>query len=155
MEHTVLTAFQAIQAVLAPALGISVVGLLLLALNARYSAIVNRIRMMNDEKRRFHKLIAENVELSYTETARYNSVRSQTRGLLGRSRLVRNAILALQTAIALFVVTSVMIGLNFFLPTEIPHAATLVSFIAGMLCVLVGIVSAAKERRCTVRSRSF
>jgi hypothetical protein len=139
------TAFQAIQAILAPALGISAVGLLLLALNARYSTIVNRIRLLNDEKRRFNKLIADNVELNYTETARYNSIRTQMDGLLQRSRLVRNAILSLQFGIALFVITSVMIGLNFFIPTALFHSTTLLIFIGGMLCVLGGVLSAGKE----------
>lgn len=145
MEQMNVTAFQAIQAILAPALGISAVGLLLLALNNRYSTIVNRIRLLNDEKRRFHKLIADNVELNYTEQARYQSIRNQTEGLLMRSRLIRNAILSLQSGIALFVITSVAIGVNFFVPTEAFYSTTLVVFVCGMICVLVGIVFAAVE----------
>lgn len=145
MDHAPLDAFQAIQAILAPALGISAVGLLLLALNNRYSTIVNRIRLLNDEKRRFHKLIADNVELNYTENARYQSIRNQTEGLLMRSRLIRNAILSLQAGIALFVITSVAIGLNFFVAATAFYASTLVVFVCGMVCVLVGIVFAALE----------
>lgn len=145
MSETTVTAFQAIQAILAPALGISAVGLLLLALNNRYSSIVNRIRLLNDEKRRYNKMIAENIELSYTEQARYLSIRNQADGLLTRSRLIRNAILALQCAIGLFVVTSVMIGMNFFVPAQISHSATLTVFIAGMLSVLAGVINAARE----------
>lgn len=139
------TALQAIQAILAPALGISAVGLLLLGLNSRYSNIINRIRLLNDERRRFNKLIAENVELSFTDNARYLSIRSQTNGLLERSKLVRNAILLYQLAIGLFVVTSVMIGMNSFLPTDAPQRVTLVLFISGMLCVLGGVINAALE----------
>jgi hypothetical protein len=139
------TALQAIQAILSPALGISAVGLLLLGLNSRYSSIINRIRLLNDERRRFNKLIAENVELSFTDHARYQSIRSQTNGLLERSKLVRNAILLYQLAIGLFVVTSVMIGLNSFLPTDAPQSVTLVLFIGGMLCVLGGVINAALE----------
>lgn len=145
MEQGTVTALQAIQAILAPALGISAVGLLLLALNNRYSTIVNRIRLLNDEKRRFHKLITNNVELNYTESARYQSIRNQTEGLLMRSRLIRNAILSFQISIALFVMTSVAIGMNFFVSTEAFHSATLVVFVAGMVGVLVGIIFAAVE----------
>ena len=58
MQEAPVTAIQAIQAILAPALGISAVGLLLLALMNRYSTIVNRIRLLNDEKRRFARHLA-------------------------------------------------------------------------------------------------
>ncbi len=145
MEHETVTAIQAIQAILAPALGISAVGLLLLMLNARYSTIVNRIRLLNDEKRRYVRLITENVALSYSENARYSSIRNQTDGLFMRSRLVRNAMLSLHLAVALFVIASVMIGMNFFLPAQSFHGLTLITFMAGMLCVLAGIANAGLE----------
>ncbi len=145
MDSGSVFAIQAIQAILAPALGISAVGLLLLTLNNRYSTIVNRIRLLNDEKRRYHKLLTENVELNYTESARYNSIRSQTDGLFLRSKLVRNAILSLQVGVALFVIASVMIGMNFFFPGQSFYGATLLVFMAGMLCVLVGVVNAGFE----------
>ncbi len=145
MDLTPITAIQGIQAVLAPALGISAVGLLLLALNNRYSAIVNRIRLLNDEKRRFHKLLADNVQLNYTENARYQSIRNQMEGLLMRSRLIRNAIIWLQLAIGLFVLTSVAIGMSLFVAAAALASSTLVIFVCGMVCVLVGIVFAAIE----------
>ncbi len=140
-----VTAIQAIQAILAPALGISAVGLLLLMLNARYSTIVNRIRLLNDEKRRYHRIITENVDLSYSENARYASIRNQTEGLFIRSRLVRNAILLLHLGIALFTIASVMIGMNFFFPAEIFYSFTLLAFMAGLLCVLGGTINAGLE----------
>jgi hypothetical protein len=145
MGQTPLAAIQAIQAILAPALGISAVGLLLLALNSRYSTIVNRIRLLNDEKRRFHKMITENTPLNYSENARYHSIRSQTEGLLMRSRLVRNAILSFQFGVALFVVTSVTIGLSFFMTADAVPTITLILFEGGMICVLVGILYAGLE----------
>jgi hypothetical protein len=145
MENTTTAALQAIQSILAPALGISAVGLLLLALNARYSNIINRIRLLNDERRRFNRLISDNVELSFADNARYMSIRSQTNGLLERSKLVRNAILFHQLAIGLFVLTSVTIGFNVFLPVSFPQSVTLMMFMGGMLCVLAGVVNSALE----------
>lgn len=139
------TALQAIQAILAPALGISAVGLLLLGLNARYSNIINRIRLLNDERRRFNRIIADNIELTFTDNARYMSIRNQTNGLLERSKLVRNAILLYQLAIGLFVLTSVTIGFNVFLPLRFPQSITLVLFIGGMLCVLGGVINSSLE----------
>lgn len=145
MDHESVTAIQAIQAILAPALGISAVGLLLLMLNARYSTIVNRIRLLNDEKRRYHRLIIENVELSYAENVRYNSIRNQTEGLFMRSRWVRNAILLMHLAIALFIIASVMIGMNFFFPAQTLYGITLLTFMAGLLCVFGGTINAGLE----------
>lgn len=145
MDHEHVTAIQAIQAILAPALGISAVGLLLLMLNARYSTIVNRIRLLNDEKRRYARLIAENVALSYSENARYSSIRNQTDGLFMRSRLVRNAILLLHLGITLFVIASLMIGMNFFFPSQAFYSITLLAFMAGLLCVVGGTINAGLE----------
>src|SRR5512144_2746832 len=106
MQNVLPTAIPAIQAILAPALGISAVGLLLLGLYNRYSNIINRIRSLNEEQRRYMKLIGDEADLSYTDNIRYMNIRSQGKELLVRSRFVRNAILYLQLAIGLFVLTS-------------------------------------------------
>jgi steroid 5-alpha reductase family enzyme len=144
-QTTVLSAIQAIQAILAPAVGISAVGLLLLSLNNRYSTIINRIRLLNDERRKFVKLMAEGKELSYPDNARYMSVVNQTGRLLARSRHVRNAILSLQAAAGLFVLTSVAIAVNLFVDAEAFRMLPLILFIVGMLSVLAGIVFAGLE----------
>jgi hypothetical protein len=145
METSSVTALQAIQAILAPALGISAVGLLLLALNSRYSNIINRIRLLHEEKRKYIKQIVENVEMSFTDNARYISITNQSKELLVRSRYVRNAILLLQLAIALFVLTSVMIGLNLFIAVPLFQSLSLVVFVLGMTMVLVAVGYAARE----------
>lgn len=139
------TAIEAIQAILAPALGISAVGLLLLGLYNRYSNIINRIRSLNEEHRRFMKLLAEGTELSYTDNIRHMSITGQLKELLVRSRFVRNAILFLQLAIGLFVLTSVMIAANIFLASELLRNLPLLLFIGGMLSLFVGVVWAALE----------
>jgi len=141
------TAIEAIQAILAPALGISAVGLLLLGLYNRYSNIINRIRSLNEEQRRYAKLIADDTELSYTDNTRYMSIRSQGKELLVRSRFVRNAILSLQLAIGLFVLTSVTIAINIFLASDFVRNLPLFLFVMGMLCLFFGVVWAALEVR--------
>jgi hypothetical protein len=145
MNDISVNAIQAIQAMLAPAVGISAVGLLLLGLNSRYSTIINRIRLLNDEKRKYLKLIAESVELSYTDNSRYMSVVNQGKELLIRSRLVRNAILSHQTAVALFVLASAGIGVNLFTTSETMRTVPLMLFVIGMLGVFVGVVFSARE----------
>ena len=137
-EHTV-TAIEAIQAILAPAIGISAVGLLLLSLSNRYSVIINRIRLLNDEKRKFSRLIGEKGDLVYPDNIRFMSIAKQTEELLIRSRYVRNAILSLQSAIGLFVISSVTIALNMFTSNGFLKAVPLMVFIIGMCCVLVAV----------------
>jgi hypothetical protein len=145
MEETTVTAIEAIQAILAPALGISAVGLLLLGISNRYSAMVNRIRLLNDEKRRFSQTLVDRGTLSYTENARFMSIAKQTEELLLRSRYARNAILAMQAAIGLFVMTSAAIGLTLVSSAAFLKLLPLMIFIAGMLAVLVGMSYAAIE----------
>jgi len=140
MQEVPVTAIQAIQAILAPALGISAVGLLLLALMNRYSTIVNRIRLLDDEKRRFTSHLAEKGDLTYTDNARYMSIRKQIDELLVRSGLVRNAILSMQTAVAMFVLSSIAIGLNLVVSSDAFRILPLIVFIIGMTGILVGIV---------------
>ncbi len=145
MPDSSFTAIQAIQAILAPSLGISAVGLLLLGLTNRYSNIVTRIRLLNDEKRTLSRLLGERGELSYTDNARYISVTKQTEELLFRSRIIRNAILALQTSIGLFVLCSTLIALNLFTESPIFKMLPLFVFVAGMILLFVGVLFSAGE----------
>ena len=142
MEQISITAIQAIQAILAPAVGISAVGLLLLGMSNRYSAIINRIRLLNDEKRKLTKQLGEEHDLNYTDNARFMNIRKQTEELLVRSRIVRNAILAMQSSIALFVLTSVSIGLSLVSGVVFAGVLPLVLFLTGMVGVFVGIIFA-------------
>jgi len=145
VNDTPVTAIEAIQAMLAPAVGISAVGLLLLALMNRYSTLINRIRLLNEEKRRLMKMIAEQDELNYTDQTRYMSVVNQGKELLLRSTSLRNAILSMQSAIGLFVLTSALIGVNMFVTTGALRDAPLITFIIGMIAVFVGILYSATD----------
>ena len=140
MPEIQITAIQAIQVILAPAVGISAVGLLLLGLNNKYSTIINRIRLLNDEKRKFSRHLGERGDLAYPDNMRLMSITKQTPELLIRSRYVRNAILFMQTAIGLFVLTSVTIALNLFMSNDIFRTIPLIIFVGGMICVFIGII---------------
>lgn len=145
MPHTPSPAIEAIQAILAPALGISAVGLLLLALYNRYSTIINRIRLISEERRRYLKQLADDKDLSYTDNIRYVSISRQVEELLVRSRLVRNGILSLQLAVGLFVLTSVVIAFNIVIESNFMKSFPLVTFIGGMVALFVGVLWAALE----------
>lgn len=145
--HTAnFTAIQAIQAILAPALGISAIGLLLLGLLNRYSNIITRIRLLTEEKRKLTRTLAEKAsDVAFTDNFRYMSVRKQTGELLLRSSLIRNSILSLQASAGLFVLASLAIGLNLFISNDFLEGLALVIFMTGMIGVFVGIVFAAIE----------
>lgn len=145
MQDHLITGIQAIEAILAPALGISATALLLLSLQNRYSSIINRIRLLNEERRRYqHKLVEKN-ELEYDENLRHINVLNQLQKMLGRCKDVRNAILFIQGSILLFVFTSVLIAFDLFVKwTWLPYLPMLV-FVSGMVMVLVGILFSARD----------
>lgn len=145
MQETTVTAIQAIQAILAPAVGISAVGLLLLGLSNRYSTIINRIRLLNHEKRNFSRHLGEKGDLPYPDNVRFMSIVKQTEEFLIRTRLARDAILSMQVAAALFVLTSVTIAFNLFTSSEYLRAIPLFIFVLGMIAVLIGILFSAVE----------
>ena len=135
---------QIIQLMLAPGLMISACGLLLLAMNNKYSLVVNRIRLLNEERRRF--LIKNSGrDFSYEENIRLESISQQIAALLIRVKLVRNAVLAYTIAIAFFVLTSLFIGLQ-FASTKIELTELIITlFLIGMISVLIGIIYAGYE----------
>ena len=145
MPEQPLTAIQAIQTILAPALGISAVGMLLLGLLNRYSGLISRVRLLNDEKRKLTKRLTEEENLPYDDNMRYMSIRKQTDELVVRSRLIRNALLALVAAVGMFVAASILIGLSLFVDSIAFRTLPLVLFMAGMLCVLAGVIYAGFE----------
>ncbi|MFA3784080.1 DUF2721 domain-containing protein [Melioribacteraceae bacterium 4301-Me] len=137
------TALQIIQLMLAPAVMISACGLLLLGINNKYSLVVNRIRLLNEEKRRLFLRVGEN-PLSTEDNVRLESIAIQIQKLIFRVRLVRNSVLSYTAAVALFVVTSFLLGYSFFANINIDILIIIV-FLAGMTLVLLGVTFAGWE----------
>lgn len=135
---------QVIQLMLAPGLMISACGLLLLAMNNKYSLVVNRIRLLNEEKRRFISKVSGK-EFNYEETVRVESISLQILKLAFRARLVRNAVLSYTIAVALFVITSLLIGFKFIFDLEKLGSIITALFLIGMMAVLTGVIYAAYE----------
>lgn len=145
MNNTILTGIEAIQAILAPALGISATALLLLNMHNRYTSTINRIRLLNEERRRYLIKISKNEEPGAYEQFRYSSITSQLAMLMLRCKEIRNAILFTMCSILLFVLTSIVIGVNIFFSSGILRSLPPVIFSAGMIMVLVGIIYSAKD----------
>lgn len=142
----VANAIGTIQDILAPAVMITGVSLLLLTFNARHSVLVNRIRLLDDEKRQITRRLVSSRDPDKTEEIRLKSIRNQLGLLLPRLTYVRNGMLCHLIAVLFFVLTSLLIGLG-HLPTlsEPTQIAISITFTLGMFLVLVGVAFLALE----------
>ena len=131
---------QFISGMLAPAIMISSCGLILLGLQNKYSNIINRIRDLNDEKRR----LESTESMDAVQDKRMRSLKAQIDKLLIRAKLDRNSILSLYLAILSFILTSLLIAPAYFgyfglIPLAIAF------FVAGIALVLTGVIYVALE----------
>ena len=132
---------QLIQGMLAPGLLISACGLLLLGMNNKYSLVVNRIRLLTEEKRK----IFQQDKINETDSNRLSNIELQISHLIGRISLVRNAVFSYSLAVALFIVSSVLIGITINTLANRYDWLIVAFFYAGMFAVFVGIIFAAIE----------
>ena len=130
-----------IQVMLAPGLMISACGLLLLGMNNKYSLVVNRIRLLNEERRR----LRTEEEVKSVKKKRHKSIELQINKLSYRILLVRNAVFSYSLAVAFFIISSLLIGYNQLNSLTGISWAVIISFLAGMLFVFSGVVFAALE----------
>jgi hypothetical protein len=137
--------FKTIQLMLAPAVMISACGLLLLGISNKYSSITNRLRILNEERRRHHNKMNLGNELDYLETTRLQSISRQLQQLLFRLKLVRNVILFYVLGLFLFIFTSLLIGIDIFLNTKITDYIALSTFILGLISVGIGLIYSLTE----------
>lgn len=133
-----------IQLMLAPAVMISACGLLILGINNKYSIVVNRIRLLNEERRKIKFKIGEG-DFHTEENVRLESISRQLELLVYRVKLVRNSVLAYTTSIGLFVLTSLLLGILFFVKGNLLSFLILLTFILGVFSLFVGVYFAARE----------
>lgn len=132
------TVTQVIQLMLAPAVMINACGLLLLGINNKYSIVVNRVRLLNEEKRKLsHK--AGDKNFGYEENVRLESIAQQLKRLVYRVKLVRNCVMCYTSAVGLFVLTSLLIAFDFFYKSIDLQNVIISSFLLGMIMVFVGV----------------
>ena len=137
---------EVIQLMLAPGLMISACGLLLLGMNNKYSLVVNRIRLLNDEKR---KLVdrSEESDTTLSDNVRLESISKQIEKLVYRVKLVKRAVQNYTIAVALFILTSILIGISYLFKMDNFQYLITIIFLLGMLLVLAGAVFAAYETK--------
>ncbi len=131
------TVIQLIQWILAPAVMINACGLLFLATSNKYSMVLNRIRLLNEEKRKLAKKLAE---AHFEETLRLESLVRQIGQLMDRGKLLRNSVMCYTGAIALFILTSLLIGGGFFSAMLRSNVLIAASFLLGMATAFVGVL---------------
>lgn len=141
---THLNAVNIIQLMLAPAVMINACGLILLGMNNRYSLVVNRIRLLNEEKRRLLIKVGEK-PLSTEDNVRLVSIAKQIEALVYRVKLVRNSVLSLVIAVTLFVFTSILLGISSILSLDKLNYFIIITFLLGMISVLLGAFYAGFE----------
>lgn len=137
---------EAIQLILAPAVMISACGLLMLGINSKFSNVLSRIRSLNEEKRKLRVRAGDN-KLTFEESQRIESIARQLARLLRRAVHVRNSLMCYILAVALFVVTSLLIGTDFFIGGIRLDTLVIILFLAGMISVFMGIVFAALDTK--------
>ncbi len=136
-----------ISAMLAPGIMISACGLLILGMNNKYSLVVGRIRILNEEKRKYARS-ADTKDFEYFDQVRIGSISKQLAYLYERVRFVRNAVVCYSLAVGSFVITSIWIGLGLVVRgAELINfgIASIIFFVIGMILVLIGITFAARE----------
>ncbi len=130
---------------LAPAVMISACGLILLGLNNKHSSIVNRIRLLNEERRRYMLKMQNNPDIEFVETLRLQSINKQLDDLLMRLRLVRNGIVFQIMGVFMFILTSLVIGAELILRINLFDLIKIITFSAGMILVAIGVIYALIE----------
>lgn len=135
--RTEFSVIQIIQLILAPAVMINACGLLLLATSNKYSSVLNRIRLLNEEKRKLFKKAGEK---NFEETQRLESLSRQLGHLMQRAMLVRNAVMCYTGAIALFILSSLLIGFGFLIKGFESDSAVMIAFLVGMMAILAGVI---------------
>jgi hypothetical protein len=133
-----------IQAMLAPGIMISACGLLLLGIHNKYSLVVNRIRTLEEEKRRLISMHKKD-GLDDDQKKRLNSIQMQVEKFEFRVKLVRNAVFFYTMAVACFVLSSLAIGLEAITNLHSFQLVAMIMFLLGMTSVLVAIIHAARE----------
>jgi hypothetical protein len=139
-----MTTVEIIQSMLAPGIMISGCGLLLLGMNSKYSLVVNRIRAMDEEKRKL-KILAGEEKITVDQEKRLKSINMQIGKFEYRIKLIRNAVVFYSIAVAFFIITCLTIGLHFVLSEMDISGLIIFLFLLGMVSVLTGIVYACLE----------
>lgn len=134
-----------------PVVIISACGLLSLAFYGRLAALVARLRTFQREMLREQEKWAKEGPGDHQRLLEV--LRTQTLRVTERARLIRGALLFFLTAVAILIVCSLTLVTSWFFPPAAFVAA--VFFVAGLLSMLGGVVSAMMELRESLEQVEF
>ncbi len=132
-----------IQSMLAPGVMVNVCALMLLVTNNKYSAVVDRIRSLNEEKRQLVELEKDQMDDDRVKS-RIQSVNKQLEMFEKRIPFIVRAVLSYTIAVALYVLTSLFIGFDYAFEPDF-RIVSFITFFLGMICVLIGSIYLARE----------
>ena len=124
-----------IKYMISPSVMISACGLLLLGINNKYSLVVNRIRLLNQE------LMDKNIE-----SCRREVIIRQIPLLLERMRFIKNAVWLYTLSVIFFILTIIFIGVEFVTRLDLGILVDII-FVTGVIALLVGAIFSAEETR--------
>lgn len=150
-----LPGLEIIQTLLAPVVVISANGLLCLAFYNRLSSLVNRSRTLNKERFDLSSQMAGKTRGSRPEAADYHERRLAALDELGhrlyrRARWLRIALACLLTSVLFMLGCSLSLGMAILYNPLIWLALAL--FVAGLLVMMAGIVTALLELRIALET---
>ena len=149
-----ITSVELIKTIIAPGMMISACGLLFLALMNRFLTLTQRIRNLSQERTHFTNLLTENPEydFSYFERVRLESIEMQMHDFLKRGKMLRNSLTLIITACIFYILTCFNIGFIYITDQKYWQVITLVSFLTGMVILLIGLLIAAVEIQHSYRN---
>lgn len=139
-----MTIVEIIQAMLVPGILISGCGLLLLATNNKYSLVINRIRILNEEKRKLFNLSTRKVSEKLNQK-RLKSISIQGEMLSKRLKYVRNTVIFYHLAVAFFIFTCIAIGLQLMVGVSGMAVVIVSLLIVGIFLMLEAVYFGIRE----------
>jgi hypothetical protein len=139
--------YQILSTMIAPALFMTATGSLIISTNNRVSRVVDRFRVIIAA---IERLTAPGSDIDLPQL-RQTYLREELENLRGRSRRIRTASALLYFAFAMFVGSSLIIGLDVIFPIRVFNAPTLLSLI-GVGCLFSAAINLFLEVRTAVRT---
>lgn len=120
---------QIIQALLTPVLMISACGLLVLTIQNRYGRLNDRLRGLTREKM---KLLSEKTD---SAKSHISTIEQQIPELLKRNKFLRNALVAIFSAVTLFILVIFFIALAILYDVPFTAHLSLAAFLFGLIAI--------------------
>lgn len=133
-----------IQATIAPDVLISGCGLLCLVIQTRYGRVVDRIRLFNQEHFEL-KRTKSSSKYGADYEKRIQEIKTEVSMLVKRGNFLRLSLFGLFSAILGFILTSFLLFSAYLLNTSDLYSVAIVTFSAGLLLLILGIIFATRE----------